>query len=227
MLSLSVHLKVQFKKRYDVKPSGKFMKKKSILFLLGCLLLNHHILRAQSFEEALEKFRTAYIREMFESSRPPMQKEDTRYLSYFPPRQQFRVTGNVSPLHNSDPFLMPAYSGPGQNYIKYALVTFEMNGHSHTLTLYRNLDLIRIPRYKDYLFLPFTDESNIDHTYGGGRYLDLSIKDIKDHTIILDFNRSYNPYCAYSEGYSCPIPPAENDLKIAVNAGERRFTKPK
>ena len=63
-------------------------------------------------------------------------------------------------------------------------------------------------------------------TYGGGRYIDLTITDIKNNLIELDFNKCYNPYCAYSDGYSCPIPPDENNLKIKIEAGEKKFAKP-
>ena len=75
--------------------------------------------------------------------------------------------------------------------------------------------------YKDYLFLPFTDLTNGDTTYGGGRYIDMRIPE--KNTIILDFNQSYNPYCAYGGNYSCPIPPAENNLDIAITAGVKKF----
>ncbi|MFV9484298.1 DUF1684 domain-containing protein, partial [Christiangramia sp. ASW11-125] len=75
----------------------------------------------------------------------------------------------------------------------------------------------------DYLFLPFTDETNGISTYDGGRYLDFSIPEEKRVTI--DFNRAYNPYCAYSGRYSCPIPPKENHLETAIPAGVKKFTK--
>ena len=73
------------------------------------------------------------------------------------------------------------------------------------------------------LFLAFADETSARETYGAGRYLDL--KKIGGATEIeLDFNRAYNPYCAYAEGFSCPLPPPENILKIAIRAGEKTYT---
>ena len=69
------------------------------------------------------------------------------------------------------------------------------------------------------LFLPFQDSSA--DSYGGGRYLDIRTGDIRDGKLVLDFNRCYNPYCAYKEGYSCPIPPVENRLPVAIEAGEK------
>ena len=76
-----------------------------------------------------------------------------------------------------------------------------------TLTIYQSEALMKKPDYEDYLFLPFKDMSNYTYSYGGGRYMDLRFDDIKDSTIVLDFNKCYNPYCAYTDGYNCPIPP--------------------
>ena len=89
--------------------------------------------------------------------------------------------------------------------------------------MYQSVDMLNDAAHKDDLFVPFTDESNYETTYGGGRYIDLSIKDIKDNRIPLDFNKCYNPYCAYADGFSCPIPPKENSLHMEINAGEKVF----
>ena len=62
-------------------------------------------------------------------------------------------------------------------------------------------------------------------SYGGGRYLDLRMKEIEGDKIYLDFNKAYNPFCAFSAGYSCPIPPKENHLKVAIEAGEKNFVR--
>ena len=77
--------------------------------------------------------------------------------------------------------------------------------------------------YQDYLFLPFTDSTNGNETYEAGRYIDLKMTDIAGNSVIIDFNKSYNPYCAYKSGYQCPVPPAENHLKTWVRAGEKKF----
>ncbi len=79
--------------------------------------------------------------------------------------------------------------------------------------------------YKNYLFLPFTDLTSGNRSYGGGRYLDFLMEDIKSNTLIIDFNKAYNPYCAYTTGYNCPIPPRENDLPVAIPAGEMEYSK--
>ena len=81
-------------------------------------------------------------------------------------------------------------------------------------------------KYKDYLFIPFGDATSGLTSYGGGRYMDFTLADIKDNTLVIDFNKAYNPYCAYTIGYNCPIPPKENLLTEAINAGEKNYGKP-
>ncbi|HNJ28593.1 MAG TPA: DUF1684 domain-containing protein, partial [Ferruginibacter sp.] len=79
----------------------------------------------------------------------------------------------------------------------------------------------------DYLFVPFTDLTTGDESYGSGRYIEFYIQDIQgDGTLQLDFNKAYNPYCAYASGFKCPIPPRENALNVAIKAGEKNFAKP-
>lgn len=95
------------------------------------------------------------------------------------------------------------------------------------LTVYRSIALSKLPSTSDYLFLPFTDETNGAATYAGGRYIDLRLADFKGNRVIIDFNKAYNPYCAFSAGYACPKPPDENRLQTAVEAGEKLFAKEK
>ena len=92
-----------------------------------------------------------------------------------------------------------------------------MDGTEYTLNVYQSQQLSTDPDYADYLFVPFTDATNGESTYPSGRYLDLHIP--QGETVLLDFNRAYNPYCAYNARYSCPIPPAENHLEIPIKAG--------
>lgn len=113
-------------------------------------------------------------------------------------------------------------TGPIRNtYQKVAVLHFAINGDSLQLSAYKNLQMARNPVYKNYIFIPFTDDSNGFETYGGGRYLDFTLTEQNPEKVILDFNKTYNPYCAYNDGYSCPIPPRENNLKVKVLAGAK------
>lgn len=84
---------------------------------------------------------------------------------------------------------------------KYGELHFMLKGEAFSLTVYQSPDLMKVPGFEDYLFLPFTDSTTGEETYGGGRYIDLRIP--AGNKIFLDFNRAYNPYCAYSIGFSC------------------------
>jgi uncharacterized protein (DUF1684 family) len=105
----------------------------------------------------------------------------------------------------------------------YGVLTFELKGATYTLNVYQGKDIIKREGFEDYLFLPFLDDTNGEESYGGGRYVDLRIPE--DDTIEIDFNKAYNPYCAYNEKYSCPIVPRDNYLDTAIKAGVKVFAK--
>ena len=105
-------------------------------------------------------------------------------------------------------------------YEVYGIASFELNGNGYQLNIYQSHRLRETDEYKNYLFLPFNDLTNGDETYGGGRFIDLEIPD--NDSIIIDFNKAYNPYCAYNPKYSCPIPPEENDLDVHISAGIKK-----
>ena len=89
----------------------------------------------------------------------------------------------------------------------------------YKLNVYQSQELLKSAEYKDYLFIPFTDATSGNETYEGGRYIDLTIP-TSDHALI-NFNKAYHPYCAYTDGYNCPVPPQENTLPIKIEAGVR------
>jgi uncharacterized protein len=108
------------------------------------------------------------------------------------------------------------------DYSKYGEITFEIDGRQYKLEVYQSPDVMKMPGYEDYLFIPFTDLTNGDETYEVGRYLEFRIPETED--VIIDFNKCYNPYCSYgSNRYSCPIPPEANHLPIAIPVGEKKF----
>lgn len=103
-------------------------------------------------------------------------------------------------------------------YRKYGTLTFIKNDTTCVLTVYENLSLKAKKEFKNYLFLPFKDKTSGITTYGGGRYLDVYKTENKIWEI--DFNKSYHPYCAYSDRYSCPLVPEENNILLLIKAGE-------
>ena len=111
-------------------------------------------------------------------------------------------------------------------YKEFGILKFTLNRKNHELTIYQSQDDSKDEKYKNYLFLPFTDDTSGNESYGGGRYMDVMTTDIKkDNTILLNFNNTYNPYCAYNDKYSCPLTPKKNHLNIEINAGVKTFKK--
>lgn len=146
------------------------------------------------------------------------------FLHYYEPDEDYRVQASVEFLIGERPFRMPTYDGTSTEYVRFAKLEFFVQGQRNTLVAYQNTGLLANPAYRNHLFVPFNDPTNGNQTYGGGRYIDISKADIENGRIILDFNSAYNPYCAYSAGYRCPVPPPENNLNIQVLAGEKKYT---
>ena len=136
---------------------------------------------------------------------------------FFRYNPEMAVEANIEVLENEPWFNMATSSGVSREYRRYAKATFEVRGQSLELFLYQSKRLMAMEEYQDHLFLPFMDKTTGLSTYGTGRFMDITKP--KGSTMVLDFNYAYNPYCAYTDGYSCPITPQENYIDIEVNAG--------
>ena len=195
------------------------MKKLSFLFLILSLFLN-----AQTEKEniaSIKKFQKELNTEYLNPKESPLRGDNLKNFKkhpFFPINLKYRVTAKFVKTENPVPFELPTSSGKFKQYQEYGKATFELDGKSFTVTLYQSLDLMKMEKYKDHLFLPFRDETNEKETYGGGKYMDLKIPSGKE--IVLDFNQSYQPFCAYNAfDYNCPIVPEENKLPIRIEAG--------
>lgn len=181
---------------------------------------------AQDFKAEIEKHREEYKADFLKTPSSPLKKEDFEYLRFYEPNEKFKVACEfVATKKREKPFEVPTSSGQTATYTKFGELRFEIDGKPYKLAVYQSLRLRNLPQYRDYLFITFKDLTNGKESYGGGRYLDLRMKQIEGDKIYLDFNKAYNPYCAFSAGYSCPIPPKENHLKVAIEAGEMNFAK--
>lgn len=180
---------------------------------------------SQTYTQKILAHRQTYKEEFLSDENSPLRKEDTSYLQFYAPNPGYVVHANFTRVVDTIGFAMQTHSGKIKTYFVYGYVTFSLGKKMHKLFIYQSKSLQSKSGFEDYLFLPFTDKTNYRTTFGGGRYIDFKIKDIQDNKLVLDFNTCYNPYCAYKEGYSCPIPPAENKLNIAIKAGEKVFGK--
>jgi uncharacterized protein (DUF1684 family) len=126
---------------------------------------------------------------------------------------------SLEPVEQKQVRVLQTSTGEQARYLDYAWASFELQGKKCKLLI---LEVMDMGPNRGKLFLAFADETSAKETYGGGRYMDLK-KVPAAASIELDFNKAYNPYCAYNENYSCPLPPRENLLRIAVRAGEKSF----
>ncbi len=138
-------------------------------------------------------------------------------LNFYSPDLKYMVVATFTKVKKLTKFKMKTSTSRKPEYAKYGEVSFEIDGIKYKLNVYQNIEFSKKPGFEKYLFLPFTDLTSGETTYGGGRYIDLEIPE--DNTIFVNFNFAYNPYCAYAHSYSCPIPPPENFLNTKIEAG--------
>ncbi len=193
------------------------------VFFLTLLFFISHVTRAQEtniYIDSLQSFRNNYV-----ATHEVVKKKGEKYFRFFPINSEYYVSCRFEKIIDSTGFTMKTSDNGLQHYYKYGQLSFILLGKGCRLFVYQSPKLMKTEKYKDYLFVPFTDSTTGDETYGSGRYLDFYIPEIKNNTLYLDFNKAYNPYCAYATGFHCPFPPKENNLPVAVRAGEMNFGK--
>ncbi len=144
-------------------------------------------------------------------------------LPYYKPASEWVVKARMEKYSTPDTIQMKTTTERLPLYIVFGKALFTLENTELALTVYRNVGLMDKPGYEDYFFIPFTDDTSGEETYGGGRYVDARFDG--GEYITIDFNRAYNPYCVYNKKYSCPIPPSENYLPIQVKAGVKSFNQ--
>lgn len=173
---------------------------------------------------ASKKFQTELNQSYADSLKSPLTKEDLNHfkgLDFFPIDEKYIVEATFVRTKKEKPFGMKTTTSRTPLYKKYGELRFSIEGKEFKLNVYQNIELIKKPGYDDYLFLPFSDLTCGKESYIGGRYIDMRIQ--KGTLWTIDFNKAYNPYCAYNYEYSCPIVPLENDLDIEILAGVKKF----
>ena len=161
-----------------------------------------------------------------DASVSPLKPKDLKIfqgLDFFEFDSIYVVKAKIEETKESLPFKMKTTTDIPADVRKYADLFFQISDKEFELSVYENLEYEGVEGYENYLFLPFLDETNENETYGGGRYLDLYLNGTD--SIIIDFNRAYNPKCVYDENFSCPIVPRKNFLNIRIEAGVKNFIK--
>jgi len=203
------------------------MKKTTILFsfmlIMGCNWQDKRPLMGKT------EYQRALNASYKDASKSPLKKKDLKKfkgLDFFPIDSTFIIIAKLTKIANAPIFEMATTTDRKPLYKEYGLLKFKLKGAETQLTIYQSQDDLRDEKYKNYLFLPFTDDTSGNESYGGGRYMDVMTTDEKaDGTISLNFNNTYNPYCAYNDKYSCPLTPRKNHLDIEIKAGIKVFEK--
>jgi len=200
------------------------IKSKTVLlvFIIG-VLFSIQLRYADNNEEyttEITKWQQEMDREFSDSTESPLSTEDrARFtgLDYYPINQAYQVKARFERSKNESEFGMKTTTERRPIYVRYGIAYFKLNGKDFKINIYQNVKFAKTDKYKNYLFMLFTDLSSGKESYAGGRYIDLRIP--QSNTLIIDFNKAYNPYCAYNHHYSCPIPPEEDFFDIEILAG--------
>lgn len=204
------------------------MKRKNVILLVAVVVLMITVFYSfqgtqddTAYRKQIEKEREEKDRFMHTSPESPFAKAPQEYkgLNYYPPDIKYRIIANLRPIEQKKPVVLTTNDGKEQRYIEYAHAEFRLHGVDNRLLI---LEIADMGPFRGKLFLAFGDETSAAETYGAGRYLDVK-KTPGSSTIKLDFNLAYNPYCAYDDSYTCPLPPRENILTIPIKAGEKVY----
>ena len=194
--------------------------KNTWLLLLTFAVTSTSFAQNEKYVASITAYQKKYVKE-----HEVVQKADKKYFRFFPVDEKYNLLCNFEKLNDTIGFTMKTSANTLKEYFKYGKISFMIHDTACQLFVYQSKDLMKVDKYKEYLFIPFTDLTSGDESYGSGRYLEFYFKDIKNNKIQVDFNKAYNPYCAYATGFRCPIPPKENHLAVAIKAGEKTFAK--
>lgn len=192
------------------------------LILLSFIGLSSFAQADTAFVNDVKRFQDELVSEYTNPKTTPLQgdsKKEFKGIHFFPVDETYNVKAKFVRTPDEKIFSMKTSGALTKDYVKYGEATFILKGKEYKLNIYQSIDLAKQRKYRDYLFIPFRDATSAKETYGGGRYIDLLIP--QGDTIVINFNKAYHPYCAYTEGYNCPIPPRENTLAVKIEAGVR------
>jgi uncharacterized protein (DUF1684 family) len=197
------------------------IKRFTFIFIIFISFLQSTFAQNKTFKDSIISYEQNYI-----NTHEVVGKDDRKYIYFYNIDESYRVTATIERINDANGFEMNTSSGKKQKYFQYGLLTFKLHDSLLHLYVYQSAALMQQEKYKDYLFVPFSDATSGFDSYGGGRYIEFYSSDIKNNQVVLDFNKAYNPYCAYTTGYNCPVPPKENLLKIPIPVGEKNYGKP-
>ncbi len=191
--------------------------------LIGFLMFAIHNAMAQTDSALYEilKFQSDLTTEYRNPKTSPLKGKKLKHFKkhdFFSPDLMYRVEATLVVSNEANFFQMKTSTQVLKEYRTYGKVVFVLLGKTFEIPVYQSKMLMAVEKCKNFLFFPFTDLTNGKLTYAAGRYIELAIP-MSGNRVIIDFNRAYNPYCAYTDGYSCPVVPADNHLDVEILAG--------
>jgi hypothetical protein len=172
----------------------------------------------EEYIQGIEDHRVKLDDYMRTSSGSPFVNQPFNGLQFFDIDQSYSVVAKVDKLEKLAYLEIPTSDGKEERYLKFGYAVFKLQDQEQKLLLLKKAGVLgRVEQ----VFIPFSDLTNGESTYGGGRYLDVPYSNTPN--INLDFNKAYNPYCEYNPKFSCPLPPVDNKLRIAIEAGEKSY----
>jgi uncharacterized protein (DUF1684 family) len=176
--------------------------------------LRHEMTQLENFRQQIDQF----FATSGDSPLEPTQQREFMGLSYYAESADFIFDVTLEPTADNAPYIAQTSTGDEVRYERLGQFSFAVDGEDVTLVV--------LGSGEGDLFVPFRDATSGKETYGAGRYLDdhrYGITHLGGDDYRLDFNYCYNPFCAFSPYFSCPLPPRENWLPVAIEAGEKRF----
>jgi len=182
--------------------------------------------KKSTYEEEIKLFQYVLNVQFSDAEKSPLLEEDLKTfkgLDFFEINEKYKVEAEFELTPEAPIIEMQTNTERIPLFKKYGIARFTIDGQPLELSIYKEQNIGASFEITDELFLPFNDATNGISTYGGGRYIELGISEIRSKTIVIDFNRAYNPYCVYNEKFSCPIPPSENNLPIEIPVGIKAY----
>jgi len=190
-------------------------------FLGGLVLISSVCAGQSNYKDSMQAYITDYVKD-----HEVVTGDDKKFMSFFPVNENYRIAARFEKVEKGSWFSMETSGIMKQVYRVYGTIHFTIHDTAVKLNIYQSQRLMAVDEYKEHLFLPFTDLTSGEETYEAGRYIDLTFNDVTGNEVVIDFNKAYNPYCTYVSGkYNCPIPPKENNLNVAILAGEKNYGK--
>jgi len=209
------------------KSFNKYLK--SLVILVLAILVNSSCTDQKSNDPETKAYLTELIKErkekdynmQFDGASPFLRDTSVTFkpLKYFEPNPDFIFKSKLHKYETQDTVTIFGTKGESRPSVPVGYLEFNFDGDTHKINVYKSFSRTG----EEYYSIWFTDNTTGKSTYGVGRYLDFELNEDPDFIYTLDFNKAYNPYCAYSLLFTCPIPRQEDYINLEIEAGEKNF----